>query len=45
MLTEDHLDAELSYEGMEAVGTMLGTATPMVFDETVSVVRAITGWL
>ena len=45
MLTGDHLDAELSYEGMEAVGTMLGTATPMVFDETVSVVRAITGWL
>lgn len=45
MLTEEHLDAPLSYEGMEAVGTMLGTATPMVFDETVSVVRAITGWL
>ncbi len=45
LLTEEHLDAPLSYEGMEAVGTMLGTATPMVFDETVSVVRAITGWL
>jgi NADH-quinone oxidoreductase subunit F len=45
LLTEAHLDAELSYEGMEAVGTMLGTATPMFFDETVSVVRAITGWL
>jgi len=45
LLTEEHLDAELSYEGMEAVGTMLGTATPMFFDETVSVVRAITGWL
>lgn len=45
MLTEDHLDAPLTYEGMEEVGTMLGTATPMVFDDTVSVVRAITGWL
>jgi NADH-quinone oxidoreductase subunit F len=45
LLTEEHLDAPLSYEGMEAVGTMLGTATPMVFDETTSVVRAITGWL
>ena len=45
MLTQDHLDAPLSYEGMEEVGTMLGTATPMVFDETTSVVRAITGWL
>ena len=45
MLTEEHLDAPLSYEGMESVGTMLGTATPMVFDETTSVVRAITGWL
>ncbi len=45
MLTEDHLDAPLSYEGMEEAGTMLGTATPMVFDETTSVVRAVTGWL
>ena len=45
LLTGEHLDAPLSYEGMEEVGTMLGTATPMVFDETVSVVRAITGWL
>ncbi len=45
LLTEDHLDTPLSYEGMESVGTMLGTATPMVFDETVSVVRAITGWM
>lgn len=45
LLTPEHLDAPLSYEGMEAVGTMLGTATPMVFDETVSVVRTITGWL
>lgn len=45
MLTAEHLDAPLTYEGMEAVGTMLGTATPMVFDETVSVVRAIAGWM
>lgn len=45
MLTDDHLDAPLTYEGMEEVGTMLGTSTPMVFDETVSVVRAISGWL
>ncbi|MEI6622169.1 MAG: NADH-quinone oxidoreductase subunit NuoF [Actinomycetes bacterium] len=45
MLTEEHLDTPLSYEGMESVGTMLGTATMMVFDETVSVVRVIRGWL
>ena len=30
---------------MAAAGTMLGTATPMVFDETVSVVKAVTRWL
>lgn len=45
LLTEEHLDAPLSYEGMESVGSMLGTGTVMVFDETVSVVRAIKGWL
>jgi len=45
MLTADHLDTPLTYEDMEKAGSMLGTGTPMVFDETTSVVRAITGWL
>jgi NADH-quinone oxidoreductase subunit F len=45
MLTEEHLDIPMTYEDMAAAGTMLGTATPMVFDDTVSVVRAVTRWL
>ena len=45
MLIEEHLDLPLTYEAMAEAGTMLGTGTPMVFDETTSVVRAVTGWL
>jgi NADH-quinone oxidoreductase subunit F len=45
MLTADHLDVPMTYEDMAAAGTMLGTGTPMVFDETVSVVKAVTRWL
>jgi NADH-quinone oxidoreductase subunit F len=45
MLTAEHLDLPLTYEDMAGVGTMLGTATPMVFDDTVSVVKAVTRWL
>jgi NADH-quinone oxidoreductase subunit F len=45
MLTAEHLDLPLTYEDMASVGTMLGTATPMVFDDTVSVVKAVTRWL
>jgi NADH-quinone oxidoreductase subunit F len=45
MLTAEHLDMPLTYEDMAAAGTMLGTATPMVFDDTVSVVKAVTRWL
>jgi NADH-quinone oxidoreductase subunit F len=45
MLTAEHLDLPLTYEDMAAAGTMLGTATPMIFDGTVSVVKAVTRWL
>lgn len=45
MLTAEHLDIPMTYEDMQAAGTMLGTGTPMVFDETVSVVRAISRWI
>ena len=45
MLIEEHLDLPLTYEDMAAAGTMLGTGTPMIFDDTTSVVRAVTGWL
>ncbi|MDI1288555.1 MAG: NADH-quinone oxidoreductase subunit NuoF [bacterium] len=45
MLTGDHLDIPMTYEDMAAAGTMLGTGTPMIFDNTVSVVKAVTRWL
>jgi len=45
MLTEAHLDLPLTYEDMTSAGTMLGTGTPMVFDETTSVVKAVSRWL
>lgn len=44
MLLPEHLDLPLTYEAMAEAGTMLGTGTPMLFDQTVSVVRAITRW-
>jgi NADH-quinone oxidoreductase subunit F len=45
MLTPDLLDTPLTYEDIAAAGSMLGTGTPMIFDETTSVDRAVTGWL
>ncbi len=45
MLTGEHLDVPMTYEDMAAAGTMLGTGTPMIFDHTVSVVKAVTRWL
>jgi NADH-quinone oxidoreductase subunit F len=45
MLTDDHLDTPMTYEAIAEAGSMLGTGTPMVFDETTSIVRAVTGWL
>jgi NADH-quinone oxidoreductase subunit F len=45
MLTADHLDTPLTYEAMAEAGTMLGTGTPMVFNSTISVVKAVTRWL
>lgn len=44
MLLPEHLDLPLTYEAMAEAGTMLGTGTPMLFDQTVSVVRAIARW-
>jgi NADH-quinone oxidoreductase subunit F len=45
LLTEDHLDVPYTYEDIAAAGSMLGTGTPMVFDETTSVTRVVTRWL
>jgi NADH-quinone oxidoreductase subunit F len=44
LLTEEHLDVPLTYEDLAEAGTMLGTGTPMVFDETTSVVKAVSRW-
>jgi NADH-quinone oxidoreductase subunit F len=45
MLTPDHLDVPLTYEDMVSAGTMLGTGTAMLFDQTTSVVKTVTRWL
>ncbi|MCL2735007.1 MAG: NADH-quinone oxidoreductase subunit NuoF [Propionibacteriaceae bacterium] len=45
ILTAEHLDVPLDYEGLAAAGTMLGTKAMQVFDETVSVVRTTKRWL
>jgi len=45
MLTSDHLDTPMTYEAMAEAGSMLGTGTPMLFDDTISVVKAVTRWL
>ncbi|RMB58234.1 NADH-quinone oxidoreductase subunit NuoF [Tessaracoccus antarcticus] len=45
ILTGDHLDVPLDYEGMAAAGTMLGTKALQVFDETTSVVRTTLRWV
>jgi len=41
MLTEDELDCETTYEGMQAAGSSLGTASPIVMNEDTSIVRAM----
>ena len=45
ILTGDHLDVPLDYEGMAGVGSMLGTKALQVFDETTSVVRTTLRWI
>jgi NADH-quinone oxidoreductase subunit F len=39
LLTEEHLDAPLDFEGMQAAGSLLGTAALMVMDDTVCMVK------
>ncbi len=39
ILTDEHLDTPLDYEGMAGAGSMLGTKALQVFDDTTSVVR------
>lgn len=44
MLTAEHLDVPLDYEGCLGAGSMLGTKALQCFDETTCVVRAVTRW-
>ncbi|MEP6464068.1 MAG: NADH-quinone oxidoreductase subunit NuoF, partial [Frankiaceae bacterium] len=44
LLTAEHLDAPLDYEGMIAAGSMLGTKALQIFDDTTCVVRAVLRW-
>ena len=44
IFTEEHLDVPLDFDSVAAAGSMLGTRALQVFDETVSVVRAISRW-
>ena len=45
LLTPDHLDVPLDYEGVGEAGSMLGTKALQIFDETTCVVRAVTRWI
>jgi NADH-quinone oxidoreductase subunit F len=45
ILTIEHLDVPLDYEGVSAAGSMLGTKALQIFDETTCVVRAVRRWI
>jgi NADH-quinone oxidoreductase subunit F len=44
ILTADHLDVPLDFEGVAAAGSMLGTRALQIFDETTCVLRAVLRW-
>ena len=44
LLTAEHLDAPLDYEGMTDASSMLGTKALQIFDDTTCVVRAVLRW-
>ena len=44
LLTAEHLDIPLDFEGVGAAGSMLGTRAIQLFDETTCVVRAVLRW-
>jgi NADH-quinone oxidoreductase subunit F len=44
MLTDEHLDVPLDFEGVAAAGSMLGTRALQIFDDTTCVVRATLRW-
>ncbi|WP_040160084.1 NADH-quinone oxidoreductase subunit NuoF [Mobilicoccus massiliensis] len=45
LFTEEHLDVPLDFESVAAAGSMLGTRALQIFDETVSVVKAVSRWI
>lgn len=45
LFTETELDVPLDYESVVGAGSMLGTRSLQVFDETTSVVRVVTRWV
>ena len=45
ILTAEHLDVPLDYEGVAGAGSMLGTKALQIFDETTSVVRTTTRFI
>ncbi len=44
MLTDEHLDIPLDFEGVSAAGSMLGTRALQIFDDSTCVVRATLRW-
>ena len=44
LLTAEHLDVPLDYEGVAGAGSMLGTKALQCFDETTCVVRCVLRW-
>ena len=44
LFTEQHLDVPLDYEAVAAAGSMLGTRSVQLFDETTCVVRVALRW-
>jgi NADH-quinone oxidoreductase subunit F len=45
LLTADHLDIPLDYEGVAEAGSMLGTKALQIFDDSTCVVRAVARWV
>jgi NADH-quinone oxidoreductase subunit F len=45
LLTADHLDIPLDYEGVAEAGSMLGTKALQIFDNSTCVVRAVARWV
>ena len=45
LFTDEHLDVPLDYESVAAAGSMLGTRSMQLFDETTCVVRVALRWI